>query len=617
MNTQKLRKRLALRLRLLYQDRADECLDKMMSRIEAAAVDDARELLDADAAIWDQRDVVLITYGDQVRFDVDDGNVSRANKTQKSPLDALARFLAEAGLDGSINTVHLLPCFPYSSDDGFSVIDYRKIDPALGDWSDVDRLGRDYRLMFDLVLNHISRRSRWFEEYLAGREPFKRFFIEVDARADTSMVVRPRSLPLLTEVETAAGRRHVWTTFSDDQIDLNYAEPDVLVEMVDVLLLYLAHGARIVRLDAIAYLWKQLGTPCIHLPETHEVVKLLRDVADAVSPGTIILTETNVPHEENVSYFGDGDEAQMVYQFSLAPLLLEALLSGDGRLLVDWLAEMRPTPPGTTVFNFTASHDGIGVRPLEGIMPAERFERLLEAVKDRGGYVSTKRGSDGADTPYELNITYFSALADPDEPDPDRAKQTQIARFLASQAIMLSLQGIPGIYFHSLVGTPNDTAGVAASGRARSINRRKFGLGELREILSDEGKGDWLNLPEGCEAQIVPVPFSRSPRVLPAYRRLLEIRIAQPAFHPDATQETIDLDRPELVAFVRTATQQKILVIVNVSNMPQTVDLSAHAGSVEFKSGSDLLDDRGEGEQLELQPYQVAWLSTVARASCP
>ncbi len=503
----RLRERLAPRLKLLYGERAGDCFDKITALVEANRVEPVGEPLDS---IWDQRDVVLITYGDQVHFDENDTEGESGSETTdtKSPLAALARFLAEAELDSSINTIHLLPCFPYSSDDGFSVIDYRQIDPALGDWSDVDRLGRDYRLMFDLVLNHISRRSRWFEEYLAGREPFRRFFIEVEPGTDISLVVRPRSLPLLTEVQTAAGPRHVWTTFSDDQIDLNFAEPDVLVEMVDVLLLYLAHGARIVRLDAIAYLWKQLGTSCIHLPQTHEVVKLLRDVADAVSPGTIILTETNVPHEENVSYFGHGDEARMVYQFSLAPLLLEALLSGDGRLLNDWLADMRPTPPGTTVFNFTASHDGVGVRPLEGIMPPDRFERLINAVRARGGHVSTKRGPDGNDSPYELNITYFSALAEVDEPDDDKALQMQIDRFLASQAVMLSLRGIPGVYFHSLVGTPNDTQGVATTGRARSINRRKFGLGELRGILS-LGKGDRSHLcdaPDGPSRQMGTVP---------------------------------------------------------------------------------------------------------------
>ena len=579
---QRLRERLLPRLKNLYGRRAEECLDKIVALVEASPFYASSTAVSTDRPIWDERDVVLITYGDQVRFD-------ECAEEQGSPLSALARFLSEAGLDGLIDTVHLLPCFPWSSDDGFSVIDYRRIDPALGDWDDIERLRGDYRLMFDLVLNHVSRRSRWFEEYLAGHEPFKRFFIEVDPAADTSSVVRPRSLPLLTEVETAEGPRYVWTTFSEDQIDLDYGEPDVLAEMVDVFLLYLSHGARIVRLDAIAYLWKRLGTPCIHLPQTHQVVKLLRDLAEELSPGTIILTETNVPHEENVSYFGDSDEAQMVYQFSLAPLLLEALLSGDGRLLSEWLASMRPLPLGATVLNFTASHDGVGVRPLEGLMPPDRFERLVDAVRARGGYVSTKRGRDGVDSPYELNISYFSALAEPDATD---GREVQIARFLASQAVMLSLAGVPAVYFHSLVATPNDTEGVKASGRSRSINRRKFSAKELRNMLADAG--------------------STPARVLKAYRHMLSVRVAQAAFHPDASQMPLDLGRKELFAFVRDtgrhfSTREKIAVIANLSHGKQTVDLAAET---DFPCAVDLLSGAPDEEIriLKLNPYQVAWL---------
>ena len=570
-----LRQRLAPRLQRLYGDRADACLEKILD----LARDVAPTLPPARETLWDQRDVVLITYGDQVR------------DPERCPLASLAGFLAESGLDRVVNTVHLLPCFPYSSDDGFSVIDYRRIDPALGDWSDVEALGRDHALMFDLVLNHVSRRSEWFKRYMAGREPYTRYFIEVDPTADVSTVTRPRNLPLLTPVETAGGTRHLWTTFSDDQIDLNYAEPDVLVEMIDILLLYIQRGARIVRLDAIAYLWKQLGTPCIHLPETHEVVKLLRDLVDAVAPGTILLTETNVPHAENFSYFGDGDsvgdEAQMVYQFSLAPLLLEALLSGDAGLLNRWLAELEPSPPGTTTFNFTASHDGIGVRPLEGLMPSDRFERLIDAVKQRGGHVGTKRNADGTESPYELNITYFSALAAPERTD---GLAVQVQRFLASQTLMVSLRGIPGIYFHSLVATPNDVVGARRTGRARSINRRKFDTPELRAAL-------------GCLG-------SAPAEVLGAYRRMLAVRIAQPAFHPEADQEVIQLDRASLVAFARTSLdrRQRILVLANLGPVPETIDLPSETG---LRATADLLapfSEAASSETFTLTPYEVAWL---------
>lgn len=569
------------KLRSLYGNRAEACFRDIMQAVGRVATRQRAAAPGRDPACgsprppWDERDVVLITYGDQVR------------QAGEPPLGTLGRFLAEVELDRLFSTIHLLPCFPYSSDDGFSVIDYRTIDPALGDWGDVAELGKNYSLMLDLVLNHVSRESRWFEDYRAGREPWTRFFIEVDPAADTSMVTRPRATPLLTPVETSRGLRHVWTTFSDDQIDLNYAEPAVLVEMIDVLLTYLSRGARIVRLDAIAYLWKRLGTPCVHLPETHTVVKILHDVVDVVAPGAILLTETNVPHEENTSYFGQGDEAHMVYQFTLAPLLMEALLTGEAGLLAEWLAAQEPTPPGTTALNFTASHDGVGVRPLEGIMPEGRFARLLAAVVDRGGTVSTRRRTDGAEIPYELNISYFSAM---DEPGAPGREAIQIARFLASQAIMLSLRGMPAVYFHSLVATPNDEAGQRRTGRARSINRRKYEASELRTILAEPGNPPAV--------------------VLRAYRRMLTARARQAAFHPEADQRVLTSGWSSALAVLRTSLdgRQRILVLANLGPKPWEIDVHGQFG---LRPLGDLLvetDVPARDQSRVMRPYQVSWL---------
>ncbi len=590
MSLERLKQRIQRRLHRLYGSRAAECFERLVTL--AARYEPE---LPARKSRWDERDVLLITYADQVRCP---GAV---------PLGCLEQFLADAHLEPLLSTVHLLPFFPWTSDDGFSVVDYRQVDPAVGDWSDVAELGKRYELMFDLVLNHVSSRSAWFKGYLEGREPYTRYFIEVDPAEDVSMVVRPRSLPLLIPVETSRGTRHVWTTFSEDQIDLNFAEPDVLVEMLDVLLFYLRQGARIIRLDAIAYLGKRLGTPCIHLPETHEVVKLMRDLVDELAPGAILLTETNVPHEENISYFGTGDEAHMVYQFALAPLLLEALLSGDATLLARWLAGLAPPPAGCTVLNFTASHDGVGVRPLEGLVPPERFDRFLAAIRARGGHVSTKRNADGTDSPYELNITYFSALAEPDREkgtgtfcrngpsgatrktdlSPFHAPSMQVRRFLAGQAVMLALRGIPAVYFHSLVGTPNDTDGVEATGRARSINRRKFTREQLDAMLA-----------------------RRSPQaqVLEGYRSMLAARIAQPAFHPDGDQKVVELPDPGLLGFVRTSPdgRQRILVLLNVSDRLQRVEVGRLTGAAPRRN---LLDPAGPvADAFPLASLQAAWL---------
>jgi sucrose phosphorylase len=557
------------RLRLLYGDQASEIAARIDELVERFAHLRSR----GPRSLWDERRVVLITYGDQVQ-----GGESAA-------LETLRQFLIDRNLDQVVSDVHVLPFFPYSSDDGFSVIDYRRVNADVGDWGDVAQFRDSFGMMFDFVLNHCSQQHAWFQAFLSGEPPCCNYFIDVDPSLDLSAVTRPRSLPLLTPFETTAGTKHVWTTFSADQVDLNFACPDLLIEAIDILLSYVDLGADLIRLDAIGFLWKRIGTNCMHLPETHAVVKLMRDVLDDLAPGTILITETNVPHDENVSYFGDGDEAHAVYQFSLAPLLLDAFLTGDARPLNRWLSTLNYPEGAMTFFNFTASHDGIGVRPLEGLVSQERLNALVEAVKERGGRVSTRRQPDGTDTPYELNITYLSALDTPDGLPADLLAR----KFLTSQAIMLALRGIPGIYFHSLFGTKNDHDGVQRTGMNRSINRRRFGVDELNDILTDEA--------------------SVQRQVLDGYRHLLAVRTAQPAFHPDAQQTIVDTSYESLVAFTRTSTngEQQIHVLANVSDAPVVVNLAVIGlGSIT----SNLLNDEPIADNtLELGPHSTAWLT--------
>ena len=559
-------------VRLFGREDADSLLPAVMERLERAAANPpARSTADP---IWDQRDVVLITYADQIRGD------------DSTPLDELRRFLMAYELDQVLRTVHLLPFFPFSSDDGFSVIDFHRVDPNCGTWRDVHELGKSVQLMFDFVLNHVSQQSEWFQQYLQGQYPYDQFFLEANPTEDLSEVVRPRSLPLLTPFMTSRGERHLWTTFSPDQIDLNYQEPHVLLKMLDVLLEYVKHGARIVRLDAVAFLWKKVGTSCLHLSETHEVVKLFRDILSSIAPDVLILTETNVPHDENVSYFGNGDEAHMVYQFSLPPLLADAFVAGDASSFSAWLAGLSAPPPGATYFNFTASHDGIGLRPLEGLISDERLHGLLERGKQLGGRISTREQADGSDTPYELNITYVDLL----EPfDTDR--EHHVRRVLSSQAVMLALRGMPAIYLPTLLGLRNDEAAVEASGQPRRINRQKVTRRSLDDQLANRQ--------------------SFSGKLFHGYVDLIAKRIQQPAFHPDARQQFIESGNPAILAFRRTSLDegQHVLVAVNVSEQPQ--ELSAIDRNIPWQrelisdSSVDLL-----GGKLSLAPGEVVWLST-------
>jgi sucrose phosphorylase len=574
--TPAVQKRIHQRLIKLYTpEQAEALITSLLHRVEHYGEALAKTNF---KPTWDEKDVVLITYGDSIK-----------HSDEKYSLRCLKDF-ADKRLKDLFSVIHLLPIFPYTSDDGFSVADYRAIRSDLGSWEDVNALNEKFELMFDFVLNHCSRVSLYFADFRGDRDPYRDFFIYEDPDADWSKVVRPRSTPLLTEIPTHDGLRHVWTTFSADQVDLNYRNPNVLLEMLDIMLFYLTQGSRITRLDAIAFLWKEVGTSCLHLPETHEVVKLMRDISEAVCPGSVMLTETNVPHEENISYFGDGDEAQMVYQFSLPPLLLHAIHSSNTHYLYDWLKHLTPPPEGCTYFNFTASHDGIGVRPLEGLLPEEELKQLLDDMRASGAYVSTRRNTDGIDVPYEINVTYYDSFRSPGH----QSAPWQVARFLLSQTVALSLRGIPGIYLHSLLGTPNDHKRVEVTGTTRAINRHQWDLDELSALLE--------------------VPESSTSILMTEYSRRIKIRRDQPAFHPDAEQLILDLD-DKLLGIMRVAENgQKIVALYNFTKTFRSINdgfLRALLGS-NVEMWNDLLNSSllvHENGSLKLKPYACHWLT--------
>ncbi|MGV2932828.1 sugar phosphorylase [Vreelandella venusta] len=571
----------------LYGPRASEVQRRLGQHIEhfrntsqTPAITENTASESDNAPTWSEKDQWVISYGDSIVAE------------ETPPLAVLNEFL-QRYLGERISGVHVLPFFPWSSDDGFSVIHYREVNPELGDWQHIRELANHYDVMGDLVLNHVSRESLWFVDYLTGSLPGRDYFIEIDPETDVSDVVRPRSSPLLVPISTRRGTRHVWATFSEDQIDLNFENPDVLLEFVGILLFYLQQGVRIIRLDAVAFLWKRLGTPCIHLPETHTVVRLLRAIVDEIAPGTLIITETNVPHAENISYFGlerlangSPDEAHMVYQFALPPLLLHTLTRGEATTLQTWLASLPILPRHCTYLNFTASHDGIGVRPLEGLLPDHERDALLELMHRFGGFVSMRSNPDGSDSPYEINITWFEAMRGTRRgPDP-----WQIARFLCSQAIMLTLQGIPALYIHTLTGTLNDVEGVERSGRLRSINRRRWQRDELALLLES--------------------PSTPTHDVFHALSRLLELRRTEPCFHPNATQRVLTTP-PEVLAIERgpLSDGRRLLALFNVTDTLLPLDnvgealeqsLSQHAWRA--------LDLQNAQEERALPPYAIRWM---------
>lgn len=528
--------------------------------------------------LWDQRDVVLITYGHSIAA------------KDEPPLATLHRFLQQH-LHDSVTCVHLLPFYPQTSDDGFSVVDFCRVNPRLGEWEHIESLAKDFKVMFDAVVNHISAASSWFQTYLTSYDESKLYFIEASARDDLSAVIRPRTSPLLRRVDTVRGERHVWCTFSHDQIDLNFANPEVLLEIIKVLQCYLDHGCRWFRLDAVAFLWKESGSPCINLPQTHELIKVMRLLLEHAEPEAVVVTETNVPLHENLAYFGNANEAHIIYNFSLPPLVVQALLAQNGTCLKNWLVSMPAVQSGTAYLNFLASHDGIGLRPAEGLLDDSQLEQMKDHLKAKGAQTTDRLMPDGTVKTYEINTGLFDALASTyDGPD-----EFQVQRFLLAYAIAFGLAGVPAVYIHSFLASPNDYQRYQSTGVNRALNRYIWQEQDLQALLNDEQ--------------------SMNSQVLAGLKKLISIRQQQPALHPNASQHILHL-RPELLGFFRQDVTQNhtLFAVYNLTSRPQecsVADLNLECTShcVNVINGTRLLPS----EHILLQPYEFIWLTPFQR----
>ena len=545
--------------------------------IELIGLQDKEVIENRNVNHWDETDSLVITYGDSVLLD------------DEKPLRTLNRFL-DKYCRSSISGVHILPFYPFTSDDGFSVLDYSSVNESLGDWEDINAIANNYSLMADLVVNHCSARSPWFENFIKGRDPGRGFFYTASPDDDLSTVVRPRTNDLLREVETSEGTQYVWCTFSHDQVDLNFRNPAVLKQFVSIIKQYLDNGIRIFRLDAIAFLWKEIGTNCLNLEQTHEMVRLFRTLIEQAQHDAIIITETNIPNRENLEYFGNADEAHCVYNFSLPPLLVNTLVTGSCGYLKQWMMSMPPARNGTAYFNFVASHDGIGLRPAEGLLSDAEINSLVKTMQGFGGHVSWRALDDGNSKPYEINIALIDAL----QGTVRGADDLGLQRFVCAHAIMLALEGIPAIYIHSLVGTHNDHQRVENSGHNRAINRHQWNYTKLEEALADQNSSHYI--------------------VYNQLKQLLKIRRQQSAFHPNATQFTLHLG-DQLFGFWRQSLdrQQSVFCISNISDQGQTLTL-ADINLIDNEQWHDLISGQpcSGGNGIEMEPYQTVWITNSA-----
>jgi len=539
--------------------------------------------------MFSQEDVILITYGDIIRND------------SEKPLKVLSEFCRNY-FSNSFNTVHILPFFPYSSDRGFSIKDFEEVDPNIGTWADIEDINHDFKLMFDGVFNHISSKSKWFQEFLNGNPDFKRFFIVLSTKEMVSedhlkLIVRPRTSPLFTEFQTIEGPKLVWTTFSPDQVDLNFHNPKVLLKMIDIFLTYVRRGADIVRLDAVTYLWEELGTDCVHLKQTHAIIKLFRAILDTVAPYVAIITETNVPHEQNIQYFGNGyDEAHMVYNFALPPLVYHAFVNNNTHYLTKWAQIIHKVSDQATYFNFLDSHDGIGLLPVKGILPDSEIEKLLYKTIEKGGFISYRTDSDGKYSPYELNITWYSAINGNYE---DSEDSTKVKRYVASRAIALFFIGIPGIYIHGLIGSENDAEAVLQEKHTRSINREIIDGSILKEKLDDKS--------------------SITSRIVSELNRLINVRKTEELFHPNCLQIVYNLNE-DLFAFERRNEKNNdfVFCVVNVTGkrseftIPEGLIKKEHVVFKNLVCGE--IFNYKKNNPVHIDPYEVMILKNTSGA---
>jgi len=585
-----MRERMHNRLRFLYGEKsADRHMPELERILKVHYAHKPPEMVEKERGYdpkerFCEKDVILITYGDIVKG------------SGETPLSMLHNFINTYNR-GVINTLHILPFFPYSSDRGFAVVDFKLVDPKLGSWADIRKKKRRYDLMFDAVLNHVSSRSEIFREFLNGNPRYQDFFIAYDSPDELTLdqrrkIFRPRTSDILTRFDTIHGAKWVWTTFSEDQIDFNFRNPEVLMQVMDSVLFYIRNGADILRLDAVTYIWAEPGTESVHLPQTHEIVKLLRDVVDSVGSGVALLTETNVPHEKNISYFGNGyDEAHMVYNFALPPLVLHTFYRGDSRALSRWASGIRPPSDTATFFNILDTHDGIGLMGVKEILSREDIAFIVKTASGRGAYISYKMTQDHMQDPYEMNTTWWSAInGDNGREDLER----QVKRYVASRSIPLVLQGVPGIYVHGFMGTANDHQRVEETGVKRDVNRGVISSEDVARDLAD--------------------PRSKLSLIRRYSARLYLTRTRHRAFHPRGRQRVLHLS-PDVFAVVRQSPEgeEHILAVTNVTGRETRLEISLSAAGVQEGRWRELLskttwEARRGALKITLEPYGAMWL---------
>jgi sucrose phosphorylase len=371
----------------------------------------------------------------------------------------------------AVGGVHILPFFPSSADRGFAPMCYDRVDPAFGDFSDVEAIGQDYYLMFDFMVNHISSESEYFQDFLQKKDEseYKDFFIRYKdfwkdgepTQEQVDLIYKRKPRAPYIEAEFADGSvEKVWCTFCEQQIDLDITKEKTRQFIRKTLQDMCRHGAAVIRLDAFAYAVKKAGTNCFFVEP--DIWKLLREIESTVrTEGAEILPEI---HEHYTIPMKIADEGFWIYDFALPALTLHALYNHTGEYLKRWM-EMCPMKQFTTL----DTHDGIGIVDVKDLLPDEEIEKVKEQMYAKGANVKAIYSSAAYNNLdiYQVNTTYYSALGDNDD------------AYLLARAIQFFAPGIPQVYYVGMLAGRNDLKLMNRTRNGRDINRHYYTAEEV------------------------------------------------------------------------------------------------------------------------------------------
>lgn len=403
-----------------------------------------------------QNKIMLITYADSM------------GKNLKELHEVLNKYYKDA-----IGGVHILPFFPSSADRGFAPMCYDKVDETFGDFSDIEEMGREYYLMFDFMVNHISAQSEYFQDFLKNKENslYKDMFIRykefwkngepTQEQIDKIYKRKPRA-PYI-EAEFADGSKEkIWCTFCTEQIDLDVTKEKTREFIKNTLKEMCCHGASVIRLDAFAYALKKADTSCFFIEP--DIWKLLYDIENIVKEeGAEILPEI---HEHYTIPMKIADKGFWIYDFALPVLTLHALYNHTGKYLKNWM-KMCPMKQFTTL----DTHDGIGIVDVKDLLPDEEIEIVKEQLYKQGANVKKIYSSEAYNNLdiYQVNTTYYSALGNNDD------------AYLLARAIQFFAPGIPQVYYVGMLAGSNDIELMEHTKNGRDINRHYYSKEEIED----------------------------------------------------------------------------------------------------------------------------------------